>query len=173
MKIKRCMITGGVLAGITIVLFLSTLFFPLKENDLIKNTMQSASDHYHQKVISYEVCDSRFSNDNLAYIYQFILEDGEEKYYAVSYERHLFLPRYRFASWTDFFDPDKGSVLIAPGMPLETVYDISNYSLEYENSTLNYTLVETIHILITAVLLFFILFGIRLYKKESRSRDSA
>ena len=168
MKKRRIAVISGILVLTVLAIFLSALFFPLQESDLTGNALQSAGESYHQKISGFIVLDSESSNNNIAFFYQFELENGEERSYAVSYEKHLLFPRYRFASYADASGPGSGGVLIAPGMPREIVYDISGYSLKYEDSALNYSLTIMIRAFIPFVLLMLVLLGKRIHTKSTR-----
>jgi len=166
---KSIVIISGVLVLMTIAIFVSAFFFPLRKSELTENTLKVASELYNQAISSYVIIDSTFSNNNIAFIFQLKLSNGDERYYAVSYYKHFLFSRYRFASYADYSRPDFSGILIATGMPYETIYDISNYSLEYKDSTLNFTLTNIIRGFIQAVLFMCVLLIIRLWKKRGQA----
>lgn len=154
MKGKRIVIMSFILILATIAILASPLSFPLKENELLEDTLKRASELYHANIVNYAVFDSKYSNCSKAFIYKFWLENGTEMYYAVSYYKHFLFPRYRYASYADYSRPDFNGVLLAEGMPYETAYDISDYALKYKDSTLNGFLYSMIKLLSISIIVF-------------------
>jgi len=167
MKAKSITIISSVLILAAIAFFASAIFFPLREHELLEDTLKKASELYHANIVDYEVLDSKYSNHNKSFIYRFLLENGTEMNYAVSYYKHFAFPRYRFASYADYSRPDFSGVLIAEGMPYETVYDISDYVLKYQDSTLNRRLKIMLISLAGAVLIFAVLLLKRRYSGKN------
>lgn len=120
MKWKRILIVSTIVILAAIAILALPLSFPLKENELLEDTMKRASELYHANIVNYAVLDSKYSNCSKAFIYKFWLENGTEMYYAVSYYKHFLFPRYRYASYADYSRPDFSGVLLAEGMPYET-----------------------------------------------------
>lgn len=172
MKKRNIVIISGILVIAAIAIFLSALFFPLKKSDLTANALQSASKCYCNKISDYNVRDSKFSNNSIAFIYQFKLENGEKRNYAVAYEKHFLFSRYRFASYTDYSRLNFGDILIVKGIPYEIVYDISKYSLEVKAFALNDNLIKVILGFITAVLIMLVLLSKRIYTKRSHQQKT-
>jgi hypothetical protein len=137
MKKRSAVIISIIWILAIIAIFSSVRSFPLKESDLVEDTLKRAGEIYNADISNYTVLDSRFSNNNMAFIYRFELEDETETSYAVSYYKHFLFPRYRISSFADYSRPDFGGILAAEGMPYNIVYDISGHSLEYKDSSLN------------------------------------
>lgn len=167
MRIKSLAIISSALILAAIALFVSDLFFPLKENELREDTLKKAAELYHSNIVDDKVLDSKYSNCNMAFIYRFRLEDGTEMNYAVSYYKHFLFPRYRFASYADYSRPDFSGVLIAEGIPYETVYDITDYVLKYKDSTLNRRLMIMLISIAGAIFIFAMLLLKRRYSGKN------
>lgn len=163
MKKSKILIASSLLVLITFVFFMSTLYFPINENDLEENTLKSASKLFNQKISSYVVCNTTVSNNNISRIYQFVLENGDKRYYADSYYKNLLFPRYRLVSSADYSSPGFNGILIATGLPYEIVYDISKYTFEIIDSALNYTLIKIITGFVLAAFVMIVLLCRRIY----------
>lgn len=164
MKKRNIVVIGGVLLLATIAVFASVYFFPLTEKDLTEAALKRATQSYDRSISGYTVLDSKSGNLNRAFIYRFELEDGTQTSYAVAYCKHFLFARYRFTSYADYTRSDFSGILIATGMPYDTVYDITEYSLKYKDSALNYNLVIMIRVLITTALLTVIISAKRIYR---------
>jgi predicted permease len=167
LKKRIIVIIGSVLVLTAISIFISSLFLPLHDNELTENSLQVASKLYNQKISSYKVCDSKSNNDSVSFIYQFKLENGEQKYYAISYCKHFLFSKFRFNSYGDCSAPGP-HIFIVSGFPYEIAYDISGYSLVVKDFILNNTLVSILKLSGVAIVIFLILFGIRLDKKKKQ-----
>ncbi|SHI71604.1 hypothetical protein [Thermoclostridium caenicola] len=137
MKTGRIMAICCIMGLAVMAILVSALFFPLRESDLCGDTLKRAGQLYRADIVDFALLDSKCNNNGKAFIYRFRLENGTEMNYAVSYYKHFAFPRYRFASYADYSRPDFSGVLIAEGIPYETVYDITDYVLKYKDSTLN------------------------------------
>lgn len=154
---------------VIIALLISVYPFSLRESELTDNSVNFIQSLNESEVSNLVICDSKSSNNCKAFIYRADFTNGDEKYYAVSYYKHILFPRYQRTFYSDYLVKDFSGLLISTGFPYETVYDISDYTLEYKDSILNYNLI----IIMISVVTFFVLFSIFVIRriKGSKKRE--